>query len=209
MRRGCKPFLLSFHSFLSGPLDPAVYPYSLQTIYPSVALSSTSPTKKVDPGAYPYNLQAIYPPVTLSISISVKTAVVEKPSPILASKVASGHVRKPSWKRGLPPVPPMPKNVHTMTPFSAVSGKPLPPARMIRIPVQLTAKYPNISPCMFASGGRRRMLTFLPPFLDPAVYPNFDLYPAVAAAEDLSNITVELRGKEPSVSQYPHLVICE
>lgn len=102
-----------------------------------------------DPAVYPYSLEVIYPAVASSTSLTARVPTVEKPNGI-ASKVVSGHVRKPSWKRGLPPVPPLPKNVHTLTPFSAASGRPLLPARIgMRIPIELPLAYPNVCPCMY------------------------------------------------------------
>ncbi|KAI0750809.1 hypothetical protein C8Q80DRAFT_1154002 [Daedaleopsis nitida] len=178
---------------------PAVYPWNVYEIYPVVShktvsdsvgivvtLQSQYPVFNIYPAVYPYSLEAIYPVIT-SPSITATVPTIEKPNNI-ANKVVSGHVRKPSWKRGLPPVPPLPKNVHTLTPFSAASGRPLPPARIgLRIPVELPLAYPNVCPY-------------------PPVYPHFDLYPA-AVAEVMPLIDVELSGKVAAVSQYPYLVI--
>ena len=96
---------------------------------------------------YPHSLDTIYPATTIT-AVSTALSYPEKPS-IIANKVASGHVRKPSWKRGLPPVPPLPKNVHALRPVSAVSGRPLSSARIGRgVTVQLPSLYPNICLCM-------------------------------------------------------------
>lgn len=110
--------------------DPAVYPYSLQTIYPTIA---------------PFPAPA-------------EASMLDRPVSVLATrKVVRGHVRKSSWKRGLPPVPPIPDNVLSLTAFS---GKPLPPVGIeMRMHMQLPLTYPNVHPCMFGNTTNERILT--------------------------------------------------
>lgn len=145
----------------------------------------------------------IYPTTAVS-AVPTSLPTVDKPS-VIADKVANGHVRKPSWKRGLPPVPPLPKNAHTLRPVFAISGRPLSSARIGRgIPVELPSLYPNLCPCMFHLRKRGQMLTSR---ADPPVYPHLVIYPAVASKD--TSIKVDLAGKVLAVSQYPHLVICK
>ncbi|TFK91797.1 hypothetical protein K466DRAFT_595746, partial [Polyporus arcularius HHB13444] len=177
---------------------PTAYPWNVYEIYPEVpvqgtrsdggvvvTLQSSYPAFNIYPAVYPYSLNMIYPTTAVSAApASLPTA--DKPS-VIADKVANGHVRKPSWKRGLPPVPPLPKNAHTLRPMSAISGRPLSSARIGRgITVELPSLYPNLCPY-------------------PPVYPHIDIYPAVASKD--TSIKVDLAGKVLAVSQYPHLVI--
>ncbi|KAI0719549.1 hypothetical protein C8T65DRAFT_635732 [Cerioporus squamosus] len=177
---------------------PPAYPWSVYDIYPEVPIKSDRadggidvtlpccyPVFNIYPAVYPYSLDTLYPP-TNAYNARGRLPAADMPSNI-ANKVANGHARKPSWKRGLPPVPPLPRNAHTMRPMSAISGLPLSSARIGRgVTVELPSLYPNICPY-------------------PPVYPHLVIYPTVAS-EDTS-INVELAGKVPAVSQYPHLVI--
>ncbi|KAH9899864.1 hypothetical protein C8Q73DRAFT_337664 [Cubamyces lactineus] len=180
---------------------PAVYPWNLEGTYPEVPrqqernMSGVSlrwapqyPVFDIYPAVYPYSLETIYP-TTQPASLHTATMMAPKPALSLRPSARSLHVRKTSWKRGAPPVPPLPKNARELTPFSPVSRRPLPVARLgVAITIQLPALYPNVCPS------------------DPPVYPHFSIYPDISPATQTA-VEVELSGKVSVVSQYPHLVI--
>ncbi|KAL1946795.1 hypothetical protein VTO73DRAFT_14899 [Trametes versicolor] len=180
---------------------PAVYPWSLLTVYPEVPtqertkdgivvkLASAYPVIDIYPAVYPHSLQSVYP-ASQSSNVAqprVAPASAIRPPLSLRPSVRSTHSRKTSLKRGLPPVPPLPKNARELTPFSPVSRRPLPLARVeASVPVHLSGVYPNVCPY-------------------PPVYPYLSIYPSVTSA------TFPVLDVQPiatgSVFHYPHLVI--
>ncbi|KAI0638192.1 hypothetical protein C8Q77DRAFT_416014 [Trametes polyzona] len=184
---------------------PAVYPWSLPTVYPQAhdrALQQTSkgsvvvkleaayPAFDIYPAVYPYSLFSVYPAVVLSPVAHTRVSAVTstKPPSALRPSARSTHIRKTSLKRGLPPVPPLPKNARELTPFSPVSRRPLPLARVeVSVPVHLDAVYPNVCPY-------------------PPVYPHLSVYPDVSAGT-LAIVDVRSNASLPPVFHYPYLDI--
>ncbi|KAH9853467.1 hypothetical protein C2E23DRAFT_884648 [Lenzites betulinus] len=180
---------------------PAVYPWNLQTMYPevpgrshargvTVKLAANYPVFDIYPAVYPHSLQSIYPALLSSFTVGqVRSALTSAVKPSISSRSSgrSTHVRKSS-KRGLPPVPPLPKNARELTPFSPVSRRPLPVTRVVpSIPVHLDAVYPNVCPY-------------------PPVYPYFAIYPAKSWGNSVdTNERVKVNAS--SVFHYPYLVI--
>ena len=70
----------------------------------------------------------------------------------------------------------------------------------------LGSVYPIFEICELLSGSSyfHNLKRFV---LDPPVYPNIVLYPAISSVED-NSVKVDLRGKDSTISQYPCLVIC-
>ncbi|KAI0677627.1 hypothetical protein C8Q78DRAFT_1003590 [Trametes maxima] len=184
---------------------PAVYPWSLEHIYPEVPqperrsndgvvvkLAAYYPIFDIYPAVYPYSMQSVYPALPSPPVVPVRSAApvpARQPlslRPSARSQHRPSHSRTSSLKRDVPPVPPLPKNVRDLTPFSPVSRRPLPMAR-VGIPVLLNVVYPNVCPY-------------------PPVYPHFAIYPEAMSGMS-KTVDVELTGKTSVVSQYPNLVI--
>lgn len=100
-----------------------------------------------------------------------------------------------------------PYNLDDIYPAS-MSNLPTRVEGILGLHVELSAAYPNIFPCKPIYTIRLPVLTVSSLLSDPPVYPHFAVYSAVSSGS-LSAIEIVLGGQEPSVSQYPYLVICE
>ncbi|TCD69686.1 hypothetical protein EIP91_006703 [Steccherinum ochraceum] len=172
-------------------LYPTLYPFNVQGIYPcvqvgsstvedeqriemSVTLSAVYPVIELYAPVYPFNLSSVYPIKTGSsfkrprakrsmshnnaVPTQVRVRNPNKHTSLVNFATSSSSLRQPEQ---VPPVPPLPQNVHQLKPISPWTGLPLGETHCAKHGAATGAyRYPVICPY-------------------PAVYPHFSLYPSL------------------------------